>query len=183
MRLLLDAGANAQTARWDDVTPLFTAVDGGHAACVRELLKERYRWNKESMKLIHTASERGHTEILELLLNVIGRKVQIDVPRFDGATALYLATRNAHYDCVKVLLDAGASMVPTKRRVKTLSDHDDGPDVFDVFDAARDNKHVLHQHFHRGGPDAVEHASILELLEFTREERAKKKSSSVCVVQ
>ena len=118
VEMMLAAGANAETSRWDEVTPLHTAVRNGHLETVKVLIKAPYRWEKRSVQLIHVASERGFAKVLEALLGVMKRNF-IDIPGNNGASALYTAIVNGHYDATKVLLDAGASLKQTRARVKS----------------------------------------------------------------
>jgi len=169
VKLLINSGANVQNAtRWDEVTPLRTAVEFGHALVVEEILKERLKFDKESAGvLVHACAEHGHTEILRILIEHIKRPKNIyDIPRNDGCSPLYIATEKGHYETVRLLLDSGASMESTRRRVKSTRQFGETKMIFDVFEIAKEKNHV----------------SLLSLLEETRVLRSQKKKSRACVI-
>lgn len=127
------------------------------------------KFNKESAGvLVHASAEHGHTEIMRILLERIKRPKKIfDIPRNDGAAPLYIAAEKGHYDTLRILLDFGASLQPTRRRVKSTRQFGETKMIFDAFEVAKEKKH----------------ASIFKLLEDVKAEREKKKSSKVCAIQ
>ena len=52
------------------------------------------------------ASQEGHTEIVELLIN---KGVAIDLVDKDGVTPLWIASDNGHKEIVKLLIGKGAN--------------------------------------------------------------------------
>mmetsp|Transcript_21133 Transcript_21133/g.66824 ORF Transcript_21133/g.66824 Transcript_21133/m.66824 type:complete len:792 (+) Transcript_21133:62-2437(+) len=78
-------------------------------------------WGIDSMTLLHSAADQGHTWAVKWLL---GRRADVGVATADdGATPLYLAVENGHLDTVQVLLawDAGVDAATTSRGNTPLS--------------------------------------------------------------
>ena len=61
-----------------------------------------------------TASEKGHVEVVKMLL---AHKATVDIPSVDGLTAQMMATIEGHVDIVKVLLTHNAN-VDIKNKIK-----------------------------------------------------------------
>eukprot|EP00757_Euglenozoa_sp_SAG-D1_P000752 gene752-12047_t len=60
-----------------------------------------------NIKREKSASQKGHTKCLELLLD---RGANVDQPNIDGVTPLYIASHNGHIKCMELLLDRGAKV-------------------------------------------------------------------------
>ncbi|XP_032141841.1 ankyrin repeat and SOCS box protein 11 isoform X4 [Sapajus apella] len=90
-------------------TPLFNACCSGSAACVNVLLEfgAKAQFEVHLASPIHEAVRRGHRECMEILL---ANNVNIDheVPQL--GTPLYVACTYQRVDCVKKLLELGASV-------------------------------------------------------------------------
>ncbi|KAG8519755.1 Ankyrin repeat and SOCS box protein 11 [Galemys pyrenaicus] len=90
-------------------TPLFNACRSGSAACVALLLgfgaKAQLQAHLNSP--IHEAVKRGHRECMEILL---ANNVNIDQEVPQLGTPLYVACTYQRVDCVKKLLELGASV-------------------------------------------------------------------------
>ncbi|XP_053163932.1 ankyrin repeat and SOCS box protein 11 isoform X2 [Hemicordylus capensis] len=108
----LIAQVNAVTV--DGITPLFNACCSGSAACVNMLLEYGARPELENhfASPIHEAVKRGHRECMEILL---ANNVDVDQEDPQLGTPLYVACMNQRRDCVKKLLELGASVDLGKR--------------------------------------------------------------------
>ena len=96
----------------DGVTPLMTASQGGHAACVRLLLGAGAKVNLQELTAgtpaLHYAVRWGHLQCLEALLAAPG--VDVNLARHkDGVSALHVAAFNGQDACVTALLKARAN--------------------------------------------------------------------------
>ncbi|XP_007439900.1 ankyrin repeat and SOCS box protein 11 [Python bivittatus] len=113
-KVLLEHGACVNAVTVDGMTPLFNACCSGSAACVDMLLEFGARPQLENhlASPIHEAVKRGHRECMEILLanNV---DMDQDDPKF--GTPLYVACVHQRTDCVKKLLELGASVDQGKR--------------------------------------------------------------------
>nr|XP_025040285.1 ankyrin repeat and SOCS box protein 11 isoform X3 [Pelodiscus sinensis] len=108
----LIAQVNAVTV--DGITPLFNACCSGSAACVNMLLEFGAKPQLEShlASPIHEAVKRGHRECMEIL---VANDVDIDQEDTQHGTPLYEACTYQRTDCVKKLLELGASVDLGKR--------------------------------------------------------------------
>uniref|UniRef100_A0A8C9J1C3 Ankyrin repeat and SOCS box protein 11 n=1 Tax=Panthera tigris altaica TaxID=74533 RepID=A0A8C9J1C3_PANTA len=90
-------------------TPLFNACRSGSAACVHVLLEVGAKAQLEAhlASPIHEAVKRGHRECMEILL---ANNVNIDQEVPQLGTPLYVACTYQRVDCVKKLLELGASV-------------------------------------------------------------------------
>ena len=118
----------------DDITPLWTACDHGHAEVVRLLLlagadPDRPKRSTGSTPL-WICAQNGHVDVIRLLLLEVGsedvpaaaaaaaaaaavpRRAAADPnkPRLDGATPAFAASQNGHEEALRLLLDAGAEL-------------------------------------------------------------------------
>ncbi|KAL4716005.1 hypothetical protein ACJJTC_003794 [Scirpophaga incertulas] len=59
---------------------------------------------------IHSAAALGNLDVLYEILSVAKQKDAIDFQNEEGETALFKAIANGHIECVKVILDEGASI-------------------------------------------------------------------------
>lgn len=104
----------------NEETPLMLAVLHGNLSCAKKLIKFGANLRitgKNSRTLVHAAAEKGHTEILQLLLNL--DVVLIHAKTDDGETALHLASLEGHLKCVQILIRKGCDM-----NCKTMKVHD-----------------------------------------------------------
>ncbi|XP_043852016.1 ankyrin repeat and SOCS box protein 11 isoform X3 [Dromiciops gliroides] len=91
------------------VTPLFNACCSGSPACVNLLLAfgAKPQLDDHLASPIHEAVKRGHRECMEILL---ANNVNIDQEAPQHGTPLYVACNFQRTDCVKKLLELGASV-------------------------------------------------------------------------
>ncbi|XP_044526297.1 ankyrin repeat and SOCS box protein 11 isoform X4 [Gracilinanus agilis] len=91
------------------VTPLFNACCSGSPACVNLLLEfgAKPQLDDHLASPIHEAVKRGHRECMEILL---ANNVNIDQEAPQHGTPLYVACNYQRMDCVKKLLELGASV-------------------------------------------------------------------------
>eukprot|EP00964_Phaeocystis_antarctica_P065113 scaffold39231_cov60-Phaeocystis_antarctica.AAC.2 len=88
--------------RLDDERPTGT----GDGASRQYLARPAYPLGR-AMNKLHEASLRGHTEVVQLLLD---KGAPVDEKTESGRTALMWASNNGHTEVVKLLLDKGASV-------------------------------------------------------------------------
>ncbi|XP_058569450.1 ankyrin repeat and SOCS box protein 11 isoform X3 [Neofelis nebulosa] len=108
-KALLEKGAHVNGVTVHGATPLFNACRGGSAACVHVLLEFGAKAQLEAhlASPIHEAVKRGHRECMEILL---ANNVNIDQEVPQLGTPLYVACTYQRVDCVKKLLELGASV-------------------------------------------------------------------------
>ncbi|XP_026503935.1 ankyrin repeat and SOCS box protein 11-like isoform X2 [Terrapene carolina triunguis] len=113
-KVLLENGAQVNAVTVDGITPLFNACCSGSAACVNMLLEFGATPQLENhlASPIHEAVKRGHRECMEIL---IANDVDIDLEDSQHGTPLYVACMYQRTDCVKKLLELGASVDLGKR--------------------------------------------------------------------
>jgi Ankyrin repeats (3 copies) len=95
---------------WGFQSPLLVAAANGHfdVACVLLLHgADPKACNANDQTALHLASERGHLEVLNLLL--FDPEADPDRRADCGFTALHMAARNGHATVVRRLLAAGAN--------------------------------------------------------------------------
>jgi hypothetical protein len=83
--LLLDGGASTGALNWQSASALHAAAGGGHLSCTALLLERRAdadTRDDHGLTPLAVATERGHTEVVQLLRRHLGTH-----PRLDGATA------------------------------------------------------------------------------------------------
>ncbi|XP_032186246.1 ankyrin repeat and SOCS box protein 11 isoform X1 [Mustela erminea] len=108
-KALLEKGAHVNGVTVHGATPLFNACRSGSAACVNVLLEFGAKAQPEVhlASPIHEAVKRGHRECMEILL---ANNVNIDQELPQLGTPLYVACTYQRVDCVKKLLELGASV-------------------------------------------------------------------------
>ncbi|KAJ6667558.1 hypothetical protein lerEdw1_016679 [Lerista edwardsae] len=108
-KVLLENGARVNAVTVDGITPLFNACRSGSAVCVNILLEYGACPHLENhvASPIHEAVKRGHRECMEIL---IANNVDVDQEHPQFGTPLYVACGNQKIDCVKKLLELGASV-------------------------------------------------------------------------
>jgi len=120
VRLLLEAGADANCCGEAASTPLAEAVGRGQLACARELIPhtDLRTFNTAGTNVLHTCIVCNHLEIFKLLLPHFADDIDVRTikPRPPGNpdgpydhTPLMLACFCGHHAIVKALLAAGAS--------------------------------------------------------------------------
>ena len=117
VRLLLEHGANPNTAKTDDgSTPLWVASQEGHVEVAQLLLDRNADPNAattdDGCTPLHMASENGHLDVAQLLL---GHNADPNAARTDtGSTPLCMASENGHLDVARCCLTT--TQTPTKQR-------------------------------------------------------------------
>ncbi|XP_004689926.1 PREDICTED: ankyrin repeat and SOCS box protein 11 isoform X2 [Condylura cristata] len=108
-KALLENGAHVNGVTVHGATPLFNACRSGSAACVNLLLGFGAKAQPQAHlnSPIHEAVKRGHRECMEILL---ANNVNIDQEVPQLGTPLYVACTYQRVDCVKKLLELGASV-------------------------------------------------------------------------
>ena len=120
MRLLLEAGADANSLNSCGNTPLQAAIGRGNLACARELIPHTdfSIFNAGGMNVLHGSIICNQPEIFRLLLPHFADDVDVrtakprppaDPGRPYNNTPLYAACQGGHHAMVKALLAAGAS--------------------------------------------------------------------------
>ncbi|XP_034972086.1 ankyrin repeat and SOCS box protein 9 isoform X1 [Zootoca vivipara] len=106
--VLLKHGANVNMATIDWNTPLFNACVSGSVDCLNLLLQHGASPHAvcDLASPIHEAAKRGHTKCVEAL---VSHGVNIDHNIKHLGTPLYVACESQQEDCVKKLLESGAS--------------------------------------------------------------------------
>lgn len=127
VQVLLEYNADpSQAETGSGQTPLEVATQKGKAdvkyfcrayAEVQGVLRRALQ--KESAILMHIAAQKGHTEVLKLLLEKdADGMLPINEVEYNGSTPLHVAAANGHEDVVKLLLENKAD--------PKLSDHQNG---------------------------------------------------------
>jgi ankyrin repeat protein len=106
--LLLEHGANVNTAQKGGVLALYTAALNGHERVVKVLLDEgaeKEAKTEMGFTALLIAAEKGHEKVVKILLDEGAEK---EASENNGFTALLVAAEKGHEKVVKVLLDEGA---------------------------------------------------------------------------
>ena len=109
MNALAEAGAPIDGANRDGNTPLFWAASEGNEEAVCWLLEKGADPNVRYVSgrsVLSPVCMYGHARILKLLLDAGAEPVH--TCHSDGETPLMIASYNGRYDCVELLLAAGA---------------------------------------------------------------------------
>lgn len=109
MTVLIEAGAQVDGKNSDGNTPLFWAAYHGHEEAVSWLLEKRADPNVRYVSgrsVLSPVCMHGYSGILKMLLDAGAKPIY--TCHADGETPLMIAAYNGRYDCVEVLLEAGA---------------------------------------------------------------------------
>jgi hypothetical protein len=143
MKMLLDAGAKADSRNPDGETALMMAISGGDLSVVQMLVgaganvNNIEEFHRQTPLMYAAAANRNAAEMVKLLLakgaDVKPRALYSDWPSqitsepraqyrsVGGLTALLYATRSGCYECVEELIAAGADVnVPTPEGITPL---------------------------------------------------------------
>eukprot|EP00439_Symbiodinium_sp_Y106_P005467 s2244_g1.t1 len=110
LRLLLEAEADANKARYDGSTPLMVACSIGSSEGVRLLLESKADKDKAGPSdgtPLMLACQNGFLQVVNLLLQAGADK---DKARDNGATPLFIACQQGHLEVVRSLLEAEADV-------------------------------------------------------------------------
>ena len=111
MQLLLEAGADKESARTNAATALLVAAQKSNLEVVRllhvklELTLTRCRQTHNCAAALFIARKSGHLEAVRLSLEAGADK---DAAMADGTTALIVAAQKGHLEVMRLLLEAGA---------------------------------------------------------------------------
>ena len=122
--LLLSAGADIEAETLFKARPIHTAVDAKALAALRRLLAAGADVNARGFgkaTALHDAALWGKEKLIETLVEA--EQIKLDLKDGDGHTALMLAIDHGQRGCVRLLLDAGASVEVKDRDGKTAADH------------------------------------------------------------
>ncbi|XP_063929652.1 ankyrin repeat domain-containing protein 50 isoform X2 [Zophobas morio] len=110
VKVLLEAGANADQADVDGWTPLRAAAWGGHTEVVELLVNHGCVLDSvdaENRTALRAAAWSGHEEIVKILLQ---NGADVNLTDHEGRTALIAAAYMGHSEIVEHLLDFGADV-------------------------------------------------------------------------
>nr|CAI5859549.1 unnamed protein product [Callosobruchus analis] len=110
VKVLLEAGANADQADVDGWTPLRAAAWGGHTEVVELLVKHGCSLDSvdaENRTALRAAAWSGHEEIVKILLE---HGADVNLTDHEGRTALIAAAYMGHSEIVEHLLNYGADI-------------------------------------------------------------------------
>jgi len=113
LRHLISCGVDTREGDHIKTTPLMLASQFGRMKNVECLLENETRANigmknRNAYAAIHYAAEKGHSDILELLIE---KKADVNFPGPSRMTALHLASAYGHYECVELLLEKNAKIL------------------------------------------------------------------------
>ncbi|KAJ8916077.1 hypothetical protein NQ315_010945 [Exocentrus adspersus] len=110
VKVLLEAGANADQADVDGWTPLRAAAWGGHTEVVELLVQHGCALDSvdaENRTALRAAAWSGHEEIVKILLH---NGANVNLTDHEGRTALIAAAYMGHSEIVEHLLNFGADI-------------------------------------------------------------------------
>eukprot|EP01006_Ploeotia_vitrea_P011839 TRINITY_DN31422_c0_g1_i2.p1 TRINITY_DN31422_c0_g1~~TRINITY_DN31422_c0_g1_i2.p1 ORF type:complete len:266 (-),score=91.28 TRINITY_DN31422_c0_g1_i2:226-1023(-) len=117
---LLELGSNVDATcdmegllAYEDITPLHLAALFGSTETVQVLLDGAANVNvvaaPNSYNALVLAAERGHTEIVRMLVSA-GSELEPQPHRYTDESALHFAAARGHLEIVDILLEAGANV-------------------------------------------------------------------------
>lgn len=119
--LLLERGAQVDSADDDRNTPLHYAAASGSSVVVKCLLRGGAQVDLEQAQGLtpaHWAAHKGHADVLGMLL---AYGAPVNATAEEGATPLHVAANRGHLPCVRLLLEKGS-----RRSVKAAWDGVEG---------------------------------------------------------
>ena len=119
VRLLLEAGADKDSATTNGATALYGAAHNGHSEVVQCLLEadaEKDAATINGTTALNVAAQNGHIEVVRLFL---GAGTDKDAATTRGRTSLHDAAYQGHLEVVRLLLQAGADKDATTTRGRT----------------------------------------------------------------
>ncbi|XP_055324548.1 ankycorbin [Sitodiplosis mosellana] len=125
----------------DGRQPLLWAASAGAVKAVLMLVKAGARVesaDKDGLTALHCAASRGHTECINVLINLCGAPV--DLIDTNGCTALHYAVTLGHADATYMLLDLGADPNRQDRKGRTPAHCGCAKGQFETVKLLRDRK-------------------------------------------
>jgi len=99
------------------LAPIHYAVHSGSAAKVKALLESErnhadvdLQTQDAAQSPLHLAAEAGQADLLEVLLDIPSPPPNVHARDAFGVTPLFVAAREGHEDCVRVLLSHGSDL-------------------------------------------------------------------------
>lgn len=109
-KMLIEKGAEVNTARLDGISPLMMAANAGNPVLVSELIKNKAKVNHTDVadsSALSFAARGGHTEVARILAEAGANLENKDEL---GQTPLMIAAKNGKTDVVKLLVEKGAKL-------------------------------------------------------------------------
>lgn len=107
-QLLLEKGADAEVLDHDGYSALIYAISGGHTEYVQSVLK--FVEKVDTRRALHIASQYGHRDIAELLLENLSFPLHNPLHNQEDLTPLHLACRAGHAEICQLLTKHGAAL-------------------------------------------------------------------------
>lgn len=98
---------------------LFVGATGA-MMCLVQAGADKNTTDRDQLTAAHCAASRGHSEVIEMLLQLSADFI-IDAPDRNGATPLFYAVTLGHFECAKLLLAKGAKPNHQDRRFRCAS--------------------------------------------------------------
>jgi ankyrin repeat protein len=110
VKLLLEKGADVNTADGSSLTPLHWASGNGHFEAVKLLIEKGADVNAANGSRwtpLHCVSKNGHSEVVKLLLE---KGANVNATDGSSWTPLHHASKNGYIEVAKLLLEKGANV-------------------------------------------------------------------------
>jgi ankyrin repeat protein len=118
-KLLTEAKAK-QDEFTKKTSSVFEAIERGDIAIIRDLIAKGWDVKQDNSRIpLHLAAERGHLEIVNLLLE---KGADINAPDKNGLTPLCVAALNRNSEIVNLLLKKGAQVSDKALQVTTTTE-------------------------------------------------------------
>ncbi|KAI3415806.1 hypothetical protein GPALN_005385 [Globodera pallida] len=127
LHVLLRHGAQLECADVDGRTPLLWAASDGNLPAFRSLVQtgaNRFSVDRDRLGVLHCAASHGYVEILREMISLMtGQKgaMTVDAKDRNSDTPLFYAATFGHFECAKLLLDKGANVNQTDKRIRTAA--------------------------------------------------------------
>lgn len=133
-KLIADgANVNEKDKGYDDITPLFIAVENGNVEIAKLLIGAGAKVNVRNSDKQTALMQMDGDATAELVNLLIGAGAKVDLINDDGDTALNLAAENCNTDVIQALIDGGADVnLANKEGVTPLMNAADKGDIESV---------------------------------------------------